>query len=51
MNKVTEFHVTYKGSVLKTFGHFLVYLVGPMRKKYSTTFFGGHPFNICVSYD
>ena len=29
----------------------LVYLTEAMHKKYSTTFFGGHPFSTYVSYD
>ena len=29
----------------------LVYLAGPMHKKYSTTFVWGHPFSTYVSYD
>ena len=29
----------------------LVYLAGPMHKKYSTTFIWGHPFSTYVPYD
>ena len=29
----------------------LVYLAGPMHKKYSITFVWGHPFSTYVSYD
>ena len=32
-------------------GDVLVYLAGPMHKKYSTTFAWGHPSSTCVSYD
>ena len=32
-------------------GDALVYLAGPMHKKYSTTFVWGHPFSTYVSYD
>ena len=32
-------------------GDALVYLAEPVHKKYSTTFFGGHPFSTYVSYD
>ena len=32
-------------------GDALVYLAGPMHKRYSTTFVWGHPFSAHVSYD
>ena len=32
-------------------GDALVYLTGPMHKKYSTTSVWGHPFSTYVSYD
>ena len=32
-------------------GNRLVYLAGPMHKKYTTTFVSGHPFSTYVSYD
>ena len=32
-------------------GDALVYLVGPIYKKYSTTIVWGHPFSTNVSYD
>ena len=32
-------------------GDTLVYLAGPMYKKYSTTFVWSHPFSTYVSYD
>ena len=32
-------------------GDALVYLAGPMHKKYSTTIVWGHPFSTYVSYD
>ena len=32
-------------------GDALVYLAGPMHKKYSTTFIWGHPFSTYISYD
>ena len=32
-------------------GDALVYLAGPMRKKYSTTFVWGHPLSTYVSYE
>ena len=32
-------------------GDALVYLAGPVHKKYSTTFVWGHPFSSYVSYD
>ena len=32
-------------------GDALVYLIGPMHKKYSTTFVWYHPFSTYVSYD
>ena len=31
-------------------GDALVYLAGPMHKKYSTTFVWGHPFSTYISY-
>ena len=30
-------------------GDALVYLAGPVHKKYSATFVWGHPFSMCVS--
>ena len=32
-------------------GDALVYLAGPIHKKYSSTIFGGHPFSMYVSFD
>ena len=32
-------------------GNAIVYLAGPLHKKYSITFVCGHPFSMYVSYD
>ena len=37
--------------IILAVGDALVYLAGPMHKKYSTTFVWSHPFSMYVSFD